>query len=78
MQPDFPAILINKTDEFLLPPSEGTSKGPHTSEYTTFSTSFPLCAILELKAFLGRLPIKQVSQTYMTKLRYTNNNFFIN
>jgi len=41
---------------YLLPLNEGTSKGPHTSEYTTMSRSFDLFAVLELNTFLGCLP----------------------
>jgi len=51
--------------KYLLPPNEGTFKGPHTSEYTTLSSSFDLLAVLELNAFLGYLPNKQVSQTVL-------------
>ena len=49
--------------KYLVPPNEGTSKGPHTSEYTTFKTSFDQSAVFEMNAVLDCLPIKQVSQT---------------
>ena len=51
--------------KYLLPPSDGASKGPHTSEYTMWSKSLALDGVKLLKEFLGCLLIKQLSQTLL-------------
>ncbi|KAE9619476.1 hypothetical protein Lalb_Chr02g0153511 [Lupinus albus] len=49
--------------KYLFPPKDGTSKGPHTSEYTMCSRLLALEAVNLLKAVIGCLLTKQLSHT---------------
>ncbi|CAL0309868.1 unnamed protein product [Lupinus luteus] len=51
--------------KYLFPPREGTSIGPHTSEYTMCKILVALDAVNLLNAVLVCLLTKQLSQTLL-------------